>query len=143
MKVKVFTIRLIPEKTLLDQELLNDFLESIEFIKSDTHFVEEETGYWSVLVHYNDKKEDIQSLPMHESDLTVKQLEIYNNLKSWRAQKADRLKVSSFVICYNSELLNIAIKKPRTTSELKTIKGFGDLKSQKHGEEIITILNAI
>ena len=55
MKVKVFTIRLTSEKMVSDQKVLNDFLETVKFVKSATHFVEaEDVSYWSVMVHFED-----------------------------------------------------------------------------------------
>ncbi|MET0760579.1 MAG: single-stranded DNA-binding protein, partial [Flavobacterium sp.] len=57
MKVKLFNIGLNPENLIADQEQLNDFLEGIKFVKSDTHFVESEANYWSVMIHYEEKVE--------------------------------------------------------------------------------------
>jgi hypothetical protein len=42
MKVKVFTIRLTENELEIDQNSLNDFLESVTFKKSSTQFVESE-----------------------------------------------------------------------------------------------------
>ena len=55
MKVKVFTIRLSENQLEIDQNSLNDFLETVTFKKSSTQFVEsEKESYWSVLVHYDE-----------------------------------------------------------------------------------------
>ena len=63
MKVKVFTIRLTSEKMISDQKALNDFLETIKFVKSATHFVEaEDDSYWSVMVHFEDLYETKKKL---------------------------------------------------------------------------------
>ena len=42
MKVKLFTIRLTENELEIDQNSLNDFLELINFKKSETHFIESE-----------------------------------------------------------------------------------------------------
>ena len=47
------------------------------------------------------------------------------------------------MICHNSELISIAVSKPSSVSQLKLIKGFGTIKSQKFGDEIISLLNAV
>lgn len=146
MKVRVFAIRLISEKFISDQKSLNDFLESVEFVKSDTHFVEGETNYWSVLVHYEEKKieskQERKVGDIQEQDLEPEQLEVYQELKTWRAKKAQDWNIASFMICHNAELLNAVITRPKTISDLKKIKGFGDLKIENHGEEILMIVNA-
>jgi hypothetical protein len=38
--------------------------------------------------------------------------------------------------------MNIAIRKPKTISELKKIKGFGEIKTAKFGKEILKVTNA-
>lgn len=146
MKVRIFDIRLASENFISDQKSLNDFLENIEFIKSDTHFVEDKTNYWSVLIHYEEKK--LENKPerkvgdIQEQDLEPEQLGVYQELRTWRAKKAQDWNIASFMICHNSELLNCVVTKPKTISDLKKIKGFGDLKIENHGEEILTIINA-
>lgn len=144
MKVKIFVIRLISEKFISDQKSLNDFLETIEFIKSDTHFVEGETNYWSVLVHYEERKNNPQGKvgDIQEQDLEPQQLDVYNELKRWRAKKVQDWNIASFMICHNSELLNAVVSRPKTIMDLRKIKGFGDLKIENHGEEILAIINA-
>ena len=42
MKIKVFTIRLSENELEIDQNSLNDFLETVIFKKSSTQFVESE-----------------------------------------------------------------------------------------------------
>lgn len=147
MKIRLFAIRLIKDKFLSDQKSFNDFLETIDFVKSDTHFVEGEINYWSVLLHFKDKKPEIKpeakKSGINEEDLNSEQYDAYKKLKVWRAKKAEDWNIPSFMICHNSELLEAIVKKPKTTSELRKIKGFGDLKVENHGEEIILIINAI
>jgi superfamily II DNA helicase RecQ len=160
MKVKVFAIRPESEYLNFDQQQLNGFLDTIEFKKSSTHFIEAEPNYWSVLIYYEEKqqinlvketaiqekaelKKEIKiSEQMQEADLDLEQLEILKNLKQWRSEKAYKLKISNFLICHNSELINVVVQKPSSILELRRIKGFGDLKSDKYGEDILSILKA-
>jgi len=39
--------------------------------------------------------------------------------------------------------MNIAIYKPESISQLRKIKGFGEVKSDKYGDAIIALLNAV
>jgi superfamily II DNA helicase RecQ len=150
MKVRLFAIRLVSEKFISDQKVLNDFLENVDFVKSDTHFIESEINYWSVLVHFEDKKTNFKSeekgskkvVDILEADLDAHQLENYNKLRNWRTKKAQDWGIPSYMICHNSEFLQVVLKKPKTISDLKMIKGFGDLKIENHGEEILDIINA-
>ena len=146
MRVNVFTIRLISEKFVSDQKFLNDFLETVEFVKSDVHFVEGEVNYWSVLIHFEEKKNEAKSEKKKdqilEEDLEPNQVALYNELKNWRFQKSQDLNIPSFMISHNSELLNVVVKQPKTLSDLRKIKGFGELKVEHYGEEIVAIVKA-
>ena len=160
MKVKVFAIRPESEYLNFDQQQLNGFLDTIEFKKSSTHFIEAEPIYWSVLIYYEEKirqnnlvqeiailektppKTEKISTQLQEADLDLEQLEVLKSLKQWRSEKAYKLKISNFLICHNSELINVVVQKPSSITELRSIKGFGNLKSDKYGEDILSILKA-
>lgn len=144
MKIKVFTVRLAEKKLEIDQNSLNDFLETVVFKKSSTQFVESENdSYWSVLVHYEEISETKNEEPKQEIELTEREQVIFQNLKRWRAEKASELGFKNFMICHNSALMNIAICKPESISQLRQIKGFGEVKSDKYGDDIIALLNAV
>lgn len=146
MKVNVFTIRLTSEKFVSDQKFLNDFLETVEFVKSDVHFIEGDVNYWSVLIHFEEQNSrnttSIKPITIKEEDLEPDQKAIYEELKNWRFQKSLDMNIPSYMVCYNSELLNVVVKQPKTLSDLRRIKGFGELKVEHHGEEILKIVNA-
>lgn len=145
MNIQVFTIRLASEHLLSDQQKLNDFMQQVTFVKSSTHFVaSEESPYWSVLLHYEtvfgvpEKK-----IPVQVADLTPGAQYVFECLKQWRTEKAETLNVPKFMVCHNSELINIAFHHPKNVAGLKKIKGFGDKKVEKYGEEIISVLSAV
>lgn len=148
MHIEVFTVRLLKEELESDQKKINDFLQNVKFIKSETHFVEqEEVGFWSVLIHYELER---KSIPKNEkrpsiekSDLTPGSSYVLECLKEWRANKANAMKVSRYLICTNSDLINIAFYLPKNIDELKEIKGFGAVKTEKLGADIIGLLNAV
>ena len=146
MKVRLFIIRLDSDKLAEDEKQLNDFLETVEFVKSDSHFVESKVNYWSVLVHYKEKiKAKIASSERNEvveQGLNSNQKELYNALKQWRFEKSQKLKIPMVSICHNSELLNIIIRKVKTPTDLRCIKGFGEVKVERYGDEILSIVNA-
>lgn len=67
---------------------------------------------------------------------------MYSALKEWRSELAQEKNRPTYTICHNSELLNIIIQNPKTMSDFRKIKGFGDIKIEKYGNEILNILNA-
>ena len=145
MQVKVFSIRLDKVFLAYDQQKLNEFLATVTFKKSSTQFVESEEAHWSVIVHYEtfetEKSEQLERKAYE--DLNSKDKQVYCYLNQWRAEKADAMKLKKFMICHNSELIDLAMYKPSNLDELQQIKGFGKLKAEKFGEDILSILNAV
>lgn len=145
MQVRVFSIRLDNAFLEYDQQHLNAFLNSVTFKKSSTQFVESEEAHWSVIVHYEKLEQEKPERFERKSyeDLNPKDKQVYGNLNQWRTEKADTLKLKKFMICHNSELIDLAMYKPSNLDELQQIKGFGKQKADRFGEDILAILNAL
>lgn len=146
MQIQVFKIRLELGLLAQDQENLNDFLQKVNFKKSSTQFIEEDDQkYWSVIVHYEEHEtEELPKLNRKSfEELEEKDKKVYLFLKQWRAEKAEQLKMKNFMICHNSELIDIAQYRPSNLDELQQIKGFGKQKTDKFGEDILALLNAV
>ena len=75
--------------------------------------------------------------------MTEDEKRIFLVLKQWRQDKGTQLNIPNFMVCHNTELLTIAKYKPQTLEELMKIKGFGDNKISKFGDDILALLNSI
>ena len=144
MQVRVFSIRLDNAFLEYDQQQLNTFLSSVTFKKSSTQFVESEEAHWSVIVYYESEEQEKPERLERKSyeDLNPKDRQVYNYLRQWRIEKAEQLKIKNFMICHNSELIDLAMYKPSNLHALQQIKGFGKQKSERCGEDILAFLNA-
>jgi superfamily II DNA helicase RecQ len=147
MRVKHFQIRLTNEYLQADEDSLNEFLKTVVVKKTTPQIViVGQTTYWSVLVFYD----DISSLENHKnektvidiSSLTEEERTRYEALRTWRNDLARRQALSNYIIASNAELATIAKLNPTTIEELHKIKGMGDKKISKYGEEIIGLLNS-
>lgn len=67
---------------------------------------------------------------------------LFEALRRWRADKAREEKISAFIIAHNTMLEELARCKPQTAQALLGIKGFGQSKLDKYGQEILEILQA-
>jgi superfamily II DNA helicase RecQ len=142
MNIKVFNIRLNKEHCQEDQNNMNEFLDSVEIKLTSTNFVTTSSvDFWSAVVFYETKK--VRKINQDEMELTYKEKEIYSALKKWRSSKAQLLVLPHYMICHNSQLISIAIKRPQNLEDFNTIKGFGENKIANFGEDIISLLNAI
>ena len=144
MKVKVFSIGLKADMLEKDQNVLNEFLATVTFKKSSTQYVEQE-NFWSVLVYYDENETTKPASLVRKSfeDLSAKDQQVYLYLKDWRTEKAAKLQQKNYMICHNSELIDLAMYKPSNLDELQQIKGFGPQKADKFGDDILAILNAV
>lgn len=145
MNIRVFNIRLSKEFCIVDQNRMNEFLDSVEVKLTSTNFVTTgTTDYWSAVVFYVQKKksESIKEEKLTFEDLSQHEKEIFLALKQWRNQKATDLGWSAFRVCHNSHLLAIAEAKPNDLNELAQVKGFGEVRTEKYGDDIMSVLNA-
>ena len=145
MQVSVFSIRIDPAFLELDQKKLNEFLKTVTFKKSSTQLIESGEFHWSVIIHYDNEAQNKPEQLERKSyeDLLPKDKQVYGYLNQWRNEKSEQLNQKKFMICHNSELIDLAQYKPSNLEELKQIKGFGKQKADKFGEDIIAILNAV
>lgn len=149
MNLKLFQTRLDESNFQQDQETINAFMESVTVKKTATQFVIGQPDFWSVLVFYENgkpkkpafKEPDKLSVEA-DVELSPDEKEINSALKAWRRDKASTLNVPDYLICHNAELLAVTKLRPRTMEELSRVKGFGDQKIAKYGDDIIAVLNA-
>jgi superfamily II DNA helicase RecQ len=149
MKLKVFDIRLNRENLEMDQNDFNEFMDNVSVKKTCCQLVNAHENYWSILVFY-DQKPDKESRTSQsvkisyptDTILTGEEQKVMDNLKIWRQSKASQLNLPTYMICSNAELLSLVKTKPDSIDKLTYIKGFGDQKIAKLGEEIIAFFNS-
>jgi ATP-dependent DNA helicase RecQ len=69
-------------------------------------------------------------------------LALFERLRSWRRDRANRDGVPAYVVLHDSSLREIATRSPRTETELREIPGIGPAKSQRYATEVFEILCA-
>lgn len=149
MKVKVFHIRLTKEHFETDQETVNNFLDSVMVLKTETELLSGQVNFWSILIFYDEKAKGIKEKASNEvsytiaTELTDEEKKYFESLRLWRQDKAAHLGIPNFMICHNIELITIAKEKPTKIEDLNKIKGFGKRKIAKFGDDIIALLNSI
>lgn len=149
MNVRVFHIRLTKENLQSDQDVLNEFLNSVTVKKTSTELVNGQPNFWSILVFYESQEKEQQEKTSDKisfsnwDDLTDHEKDLYAILRQWRQDKATQMNIPSFMICHNTQLLTVAKMKPQTLEELLKIKGFGGQKIARYGDDIIAVLNSI
>ena len=77
------------------------------------------------------------------AELQPEKPELMAALKQWRRTKAAEENRMSYLIATNRELQMLAVYAPRTAEELQQIPGFGKMKTQRYGAELIAILRDV
>ena len=163
-----FAKKEIKEHIIEHEQLINRMKEFHE-TKSNEHWFTEQTMYDlanSLLKHNGtytpnyDRKYGISAEPKEDNEIhvvngkvpeekvelkpkeiTVEASNLYKELKKYRLDKSREEMVKPYFVYYNSELEAIVKTKPKTIKELKAIKGFGNIKCEKYGRDIIEIVN--
>lgn len=150
MKIKTFKIRLTDDFQISDENDFNQFVETISVKKTSCQMVtNDKSNYWSILVFYDQKttkeprvrQPEKVSFPL-DIELTDPEQKIFEAFKIWRQTKANDLNLPAYMICNNSELISLVKTRPDSIDQLVKIKGFGDQKIAKFGDEIIALLNS-
>lgn len=66
--------------------------------------------------------------------------DLFMKLRQWRKERALKEKIKPYIICSDSTLIELSNLTPKTKEELFNIRGMGEKKVQKYGEEIIRII---
>lgn len=77
--------------------------------------------------------------PVVAESLTPAQQQLDQRLRAWRASEAERLNLPQFFILGTSTLRNIAIERPQTLTQLRTINGISLEKAEKFGPGILQL----
>lgn len=147
MKVKHFRVRVSGEHLQNDQDAINQFLTEVTVEKTATNFITGMIDYWSVLVFYSPKTEKTKEsnetekvAVLNYEELTQEEKNTLNSLKHWRSETSSKLGLPQYMICHNSELMTIAKMRPDSIEDLKKIKGFGQHKINRYGNDILSLL---
>lgn len=164
MNCKTFKIHLSEETGSFEEAKLDKFLENLNVYQIFSSLVNNE--YWSVLVFYNDnpaahsnksdnrinaseensapkfaeKATKAESVPSESIILTADEEKIYAALREWRNEKSGRDGLPPYMIAHNDSLMLMAKINPQSHEELVQIKGFGEKRAQKCGDEILRII---
>lgn len=76
-----------------------------------------------------------------DMDLDEIQQKRYEKLRSWRKEKAKQMDVPAFVVFSDQTLKHLSIRNPQTLDEMREIYGFGEMKLEKFGWDVLEVLD--
>ncbi|NLK97379.1 MAG: hypothetical protein GX272_04760 [Epulopiscium sp.] len=145
MKCKVFKLRAVGEHLAEDEDNLNQFLEAVKVNQVQSTFIGDGQNYWSILVYYDEVTQDtvidsVNSALNQEMPLTSLQKKLYDILIKWRDTQAEYENLPSYVVCYNQWIREMVTMPVTTLEDLAKIKGFGERRVKKYGDQILKIM---
>jgi DNA helicase-2/ATP-dependent DNA helicase PcrA len=75
-------------------------------------------------------------------DLTVAELELFEQLRQWRLETARAERRAAFTVLTDLTLRALAARRPRDVSALAAVPGIGPVKTDQYGAELLAIIAA-
>ena len=68
--------------------------------------------------------------------------ELVTRLRSWRLERSQEDAVPAYVVLHDATLRELASVRPQTMNELAGVKGFGPVKLERYGDDLLAVLAA-
>jgi superfamily II DNA helicase RecQ len=68
--------------------------------------------------------------------------DVVARLRSWRLERSQEDAVPAYVVLHDATLRELAAIRPSTKDELAGIKGFGPVKLERYGDDLLAVLAA-
>ena len=129
----------------LMKEYSSNFIKSIIKNLLELKYIDLKPGTYSMLILNNRsikvlKSEEKVFMKLKKMEDEVINKDIYNALKSWRKIKAIKENIRPYIIFSDRTLIDISNIKPYDTESLMNIRGMGEKKLQKYGDEILELI---
>ena len=66
--------------------------------------------------------------------------DLVTRLRSWRLERSQEDAVPAYVVLHDATLRELAALRPRTMDELAGVKGFGPVKLERYGDDLLSVL---
>ena len=153
METRVITLQYNDELGCFPEEQVQAAIEGRRVVHISSHFfVHENTPRMSIVLLLGDPvKAGVDpvsgSQAKDRGDPTVvldeTEKEMFEALRSWRLQAAQKLQVPSYVIAHNKQLVRIAKAKPRTMGELREDANITEKFCNNYGDQVLKVVAAV
>lgn len=123
-------------KSFLDlhKEVMKDYTEKYEQYKVSTSVTDK------IVQEINLKIED-EKVTTVSDEMPVEDTEIFKELKVYRLNKSREEKIKPYYIYNDNQLKDLISRMPRSKEELLAVVGFGEVKINKYGNDILKIMS--
>jgi ATP-dependent DNA helicase RecQ len=68
--------------------------------------------------------------------------ELIDRLRTWRSERSQRDEVPAYVVLHDATLRELAAVRPQTLGELAGVKGFGPVKVERYGHDLLAVIGS-
>lgn len=142
MQTQIITLPFDRETQLFHHEVLDRFCLNKEVQQIQAAFFQEEgRAYWTFCIQYKMILKATEKPAFDQlKELNETEKALFEQLRIWRAKKAESLKYPPYVIANNKQLVAIIKTKVRQQADFKPIHGFGTKKIAQYGQEILELI---
>ena len=79
-------------------------------------------------------------MPDNPGQATADEAGLIDELKAYRLDKSREEKIKPYYIFNNNQMADLIAKMPASKQELQTVSGFGPVKAEKYGDDILRIV---
>jgi len=140
MKIRIFTCSVFNGGE--DLKELNSFLSSAKVLDIQSNFFcVGNTAYWSFSVRYIDNQQHvIKEKTDYKKVLSKEQFELFSTLRIFRKQTSEKEAIPAYAVFTDEELAQIASLEKIEESSIVSIKGIGQKRFEKYGNQLIEYL---
>jgi len=138
---KIITIPFDRNAKSFDEDILNRLLANKQLKTYRAELMRDGGEYfWTVFVEYDplvEQPSEKETLGLDES-----QRLLFDRLRAWRKETAEKDGVPVYIVATNRQLSDIVRAAPESLEALKGIKGFGNSKISKYGKDVVALIQA-
>lgn len=139
MDLRIFTLPFDETSESFPDEIITQFCLNKKVHRLDSQFfLQDGRPFWSVAVHYEVILKGKE--PLRELDEEQKKL--FERIRQWRKERADKEGIPAYLICTNAQLVHIIRLKCQTLETFKQVRGFGKKRISKYGKAMIEMIKA-
>lgn len=137
MQIKIFTIPILGGEWIVEE--LNKFLRAKKILGIESQLVSDNTGtYWSFCVRYLDGLDQLSKPRIdYREQLDPDRFGRFANMRELRKKIAQEEGVPAFAIFTDEELAKFAAFEKLTIQNMQSVKGIGEKKIQKYGQQFV------
>lgn len=149
MLLRIFTLSFDFSKERFDTSEFDQFAEGKNLLEVKEHFfTKQDKPFVCLLVKYLPQEEIKKNKSAGEKkdgdsslDLQGQDMDLFNELRKWRAKVCKDEGVPPYIILNNKQLVQIVMSKPTTKASLDSVDGIGKIKIDKYASSILEIVS--